>query len=50
LPHDLAAIACHHLGAHREAARYGAEALALDPENDRLKNNLTFYADAIASI
>lgn len=50
LPYDLAAIACHHLGAHREAARYGAEALALDPENDRLKNNLTFYADAIANI
>lgn len=50
LPHDFAAISAHHLGMHQEAARHGANALALDPENDRLKTNLAFYAEAIAII
>jgi hypothetical protein len=49
-PHDLAAISAHHLGLHQEAARHGTNALALDPDNERLKSNLSFYADAIATI
>ena len=50
LPHDLAAIASHNLGINQEAARHGSDALVLDPENDRLKANLAFYAEAIANI
>jgi len=49
-PHDLAAISAHHLGLHKEAAQHGTNALNLEPDNERLKANLSFYADAIATI
>ena len=49
-PHDLAAISAHHLGLHKEAAQHGTNALNLEPDNERLKANLGFYADAIATI
>lgn len=43
LPHDLAAIACYHLGAFAEATRHGARALAYAPDDARLQSNLSFY-------
>lgn len=49
-PHDLAAISAHHLGLHTEAAKHGTNALNFEPDNERLKANLSFYADAIATI
>lgn len=43
LPHDLAAIAAYRLGDKKKAITYGKEALKLDPANERLASNLTFY-------
>jgi tetratricopeptide (TPR) repeat protein len=43
LPHDLMAIACHHLGDTDEAFFHGSEALALNPKDERLQANLTWY-------
>jgi glycosyltransferase involved in cell wall biosynthesis len=43
LPHDLMAIACHHLGDSDEAFYHGANAVALNPTDERLKTNLTHY-------
>jgi glycosyltransferase involved in cell wall biosynthesis len=43
LPYDLAAISAYYLDKKEEAIRYGELALNLDPDNDRLKNNLVFY-------
>ena len=43
LPHDLMAIACHHLGDTDEAFFHGSEAVALNPTDERLKTNLTHY-------
>jgi tetratricopeptide (TPR) repeat protein len=49
-PYDLAALAAHSLGYHREAAQYGTKALELAPDNERLKGNLVFYTDALANM
>src|SRR5580700_4100130 len=38
--YDLGAIAAWHLSAMDQAVAWGEQALALDPENQRLKNNL----------
>ena len=43
LPHDLMAIACHHLGDSDEAFQHGATACALNPTDPRLQANLSFY-------
>lgn len=43
LPHDLAAIAAHHLGLKQDAIQQGALALSFEPNNDRLKNNQRYY-------
>jgi hypothetical protein len=43
-PHDLAAIAAWHMGMFAEANKHGREALALDPENERLQRNVEHYA------
>jgi Tfp pilus assembly protein PilF len=43
LPHDLMAIACHHLGDTDEAWLHGSEALSLNPTDARLKTNLAHY-------
>lgn len=40
LPHDLAAIAAWNLGLKDEARRHAADALALEPDDERLKRNL----------
>jgi tetratricopeptide (TPR) repeat protein len=49
LPWDLASISAFRLGKVSEAIEYGEKALELDPENERLKNNLTYYHAAAAS-
>ena len=43
LPHDLMAIACHHLGDSDEAFFHGSNAVALNPTDERLKTNLSHY-------
>jgi glycosyltransferase involved in cell wall biosynthesis len=42
-PYDLAALSAYHLGHKGEAIAYGKEALALEPDNERLQRNLSFY-------
>ena len=42
-PHDLAALAAYHLGLHQQAREHGRAALALRPDDERLRSNLTFY-------
>jgi len=46
-PYDLAAISAHHLGLKDEAINYGQTACDLSPEDERLKNNLAFYKQAM---
>jgi glycosyltransferase involved in cell wall biosynthesis len=41
--YDLGAIACWHLNALDRAVAWGQQALAFDPNNERLKNNLAFF-------
>ena len=43
LPHDLMAVACYHLGDTDEAFHHGSIAVALNPDDERLKTNLTHY-------
>ena len=45
-PYDLAAISAFRLGMVQEAIEYGQTAVSLDPDNERLKNNLVFYQAA----
>jgi len=45
LPYDYAAIAAHNLGKKKEAVEYGKKALALAPDDLRLKRNLDFYLE-----
>ena len=42
-PFDLAALAAYALGKYDEAAKYGAEAIRLSPDDPRLRKNLTWY-------
>lgn len=49
LPWDLASIAAFRLGKVSEAIEYGEKASELDPENQRLKNNLIYYHAAAVS-
>jgi len=42
-PHDLCAIAAHHLGLKNVAINQGKLALSFEPDNERLKNNLAYY-------
>jgi len=43
LPYDLGAISAHHLGDTDKAFEYGATAISLNPSDDRLQSNLSFY-------
>lgn len=43
LPHDLAAISAYNLGRKDAAIEQGKLALTFEPDNIRLKNNLTYY-------
>ena len=45
-PYDLAALAAYYLGQYALALRYGREAAELEPENERLHENLRFYEAA----
>ena len=44
-PHDLLAIAAYNLGNYDIAVKHGKIACEIEPDNDRLKNNLSFYLD-----
>lgn len=41
--YDIAALAAHNLGIRRDAIAWGQQALELNPNDTRLKNNLAFY-------
>ena len=43
LPYDLAAISCYNLGDFWAALSFGAKALELDPDNERLRANMDWY-------
>ena len=45
LPHDLAAISAYNLGRKDAAIEQGQLALTFEPDNIRLKNNLTYYLE-----
>jgi tetratricopeptide (TPR) repeat protein len=47
-PYDLAALASYNLGKFDEAFKYGTQALALDPNNERLSTNLAWYSSALS--
>lgn len=47
LPHDLRAIAFYRTGAYREALEEIRQAVALEPENDRLRSNLKRIAETL---
>lgn len=44
LPYDTAAICAFNLNDKELALRYGSVAISFDPQNERLINNLTYYA------
>ena len=41
--YDMAALAAYHLGYKDKAIEYGTKALAIEPNNERLQTNLTWY-------
>lgn len=43
LPYDLAAISAYYLGKNKEALKYGKKALELNPNDERLAQNMSFY-------
>ena len=43
-PHDLAAVSAWHLGLKDIAKEQGKLALDLEPENDRLRENLSWFS------
>lgn len=45
LPHDLMALASYHLGDVESAWEHGAEAVALAPDDERLRANLRWYRE-----
>lgn len=47
IPHDLVAIASYYSGNYKQALLHGKKALKLDSDNERLKDNLKLYQDAI---
>lgn len=46
-PYDFAAISAYRTGRYKEAYDYGKIAFELEPNNERLKNNLEFYTKAL---
>jgi tetratricopeptide (TPR) repeat protein len=49
LPHDLAAVAAYQLGLYQAACEHGQRAVELEPEEQRLRDNLGFYQAKLAS-
>lgn len=47
LPYDLAAISAYNMQMYKEAAEFGAEAVRLSPEDERLKTNSYYYRQAL---
>lgn len=47
-PYDIAALAAYYLGLYPLAADYGKKALEIEPDNERLINNMEFYEKALA--
>lgn len=47
-PYDYAAIASYRLGKYGEAVVYGTKAAELNPNEQRLKNNVEYYKTAVA--
>ena len=47
LPHDYASIAAWNLGLYEEALKHARNAVALDPDDLRLRANLKFCEDKI---
>ena len=45
LPYDLAALSAYHLGKISDAIDFAKKAVSLDPNDERLINNLKFYTD-----
>lgn len=48
-PHDILALAAYNLGIFDEAVTHGTIACEIEPEDDRLRANLTFYRNAKAA-
>ena len=46
LPHDLAAISAYQLRLYSESIYHGDKAVQIDPNDERLRNNLKFYLEA----
>ncbi|NBW08704.1 MAG: hypothetical protein EBR82_11840 [Caulobacteraceae bacterium] len=49
-PNDLAALSAHRLGMFKEALHYGQIAVNLNPDDQRLKDNLIWYKKALAGV
>ena len=47
VPLDLVAVSSYYLGDYKQALLYGNKAIKVDPNNERLKENLKLYEDAI---
>lgn len=47
VPLDLVAVSSYYLGDYNQALLYGNKAIKVDPNNERLKENLKLYEDAI---
>lgn len=45
MPYDLAAISSYTLGEYEKAVGYGIEAVKLNPNDQRLQSNLSFYVE-----
>jgi len=50
LLHDMAALASYRLGHYKDALNYGKAALAMEPDDQRLKDNLAWYKKALAKV
>ncbi|KAL4458200.1 hypothetical protein ABPG75_013065 [Micractinium tetrahymenae] len=48
-PHDLAALAAYYAGDYQRAWQQGLAAAQLEPNNERLRNNLNFYKKGSAA-
>ena len=47
-PHDFAAISAYHLGLSDQAVQHGENALALEPGDARLQQNLNWYSSKVS--
>ena len=49
MPADLAAVAAYRLGLYGKALDYGKQALALEPDDPRLRQNMDYYLSSLES-